>query len=116
MEKTIAPGPAKALWQHMEHEQIEKIFSGDSPCSVLLSFGMEIPEGDHSVFTLQDILLPDNTSVKIPAKIDNGLVSVADVLAVNDPFFRTVSGYPQAFVDNGLEELCPEVPVQGPHG
>ena len=34
MEKTVTPGPAKALWHHMEHEQIEKIFSGDVRCEV----------------------------------------------------------------------------------
>ena len=66
MEKTITSGPAKALWQHMEHEQIKKIFSGDSPCPVLLSFGMEIPEGDYSVVAFQDILLPDITSFQRP--------------------------------------------------
>jgi len=70
MEKTVTSGPAKALWQHMEHEQVKKIFSGDCPGSVLPGFGMEIPERDMAVFALQDVLFPDDAPVQIPAKIN----------------------------------------------
>jgi len=47
----------------MEHEQVEKMFSSDGPGSVLAGFGMEIPEGDHAVFALEDILFPDDAPV-----------------------------------------------------
>ena len=49
----------------MEHEQIEKIFPGDGPTSVLPGFGMEILEGDHAVFALQDIQFPNDAPVQI---------------------------------------------------
>ena len=63
VQKSITPGSAKSLWQNMEHEQVEKIFSGDGPGSLLAGFGMEIPEGDHAVFALEDILFPNDAPV-----------------------------------------------------
>jgi hypothetical protein len=92
----------------MEHEQVEKMFSSDGPGSVLAGFGMEIPEGDHAVFALEDILFPDDAPVQVSAKINDCLVAVAGVFAVNNPLFRTIFGYSQAIVNNGLQELCPE--------
>jgi hypothetical protein len=50
MEKAVTPGSAKALWQHMEHQQIQEIFPGDCSGLILFGFGMEIFEGDHAVF------------------------------------------------------------------
>lgn len=108
MEKTVTSGPAEALWQHMEHEQIEKIFSGDGLGPVLPGFGMEIPEGDHAIFALQDILFPNDALVEISTKINDCLIAVADVFAVNNPLFRTIFGHPQVIINNGLEDLCPE--------
>ena len=35
MKETVTPGPAKALWQDMEHEQVKKIFPGDGPGPVV---------------------------------------------------------------------------------
>ena len=116
MKKPVRPGPAKALRQHMEHEQIEKIFSGDGPASILPGFGMEIPEGDHAVFALQDILFPDDAPVEISAKINECLIAVADVFAINDPLFRAISGHAQTVVNNGLQDFCPEDLCQGPCG
>lgn len=108
MEKTVTPGSAKTLRQHMEHEQIDKIFPGDGPASILSGFGMEIPEGDHAVCALQDILFPDDAPVEISAKINDCLVAVADVFAVNDPLFRAISGHAQTVLNNGLEDFCSE--------
>lgn len=97
----------------MEHEQIEKIFPGDGPASVLPGFGMEIPEGDYAVFALQDILFPDDAPVQISAKINDCLVAVADVFAVNNPLFRAIFGHAQTVVNNELQDLCPEDSCQG---
>lgn len=85
VKKAVTPGPAKAFWQYMEHEQVEEVFPGDRFCPILPCLGMEIPVGDFAVCTLEDILFADNTSVKIPAKIDDSFVSAADILAVNNP-------------------------------
>ncbi|MFO7761875.1 MAG: hypothetical protein R6V20_09730 [Desulfobia sp.] len=71
------------IGQYMEHEQVEEIFPRNGPGPVLPGFGMEIPEGDHTVFTAEDVLL------------------------------RTVSGDLQALVGDGLQELCPEDFCQG---
>jgi hypothetical protein len=108
MKETVTPRSAKALWEDMEHEQIEKIFPGDGPGPVFPGFGMEIPEGDHAVFALQDILFPDNAPVQISAKINDCLVAVTDVFGVNDPLFRAISGHAQIMVNNGLQDFCPE--------
>ena len=108
VQKSIRPGSAKSLWQNMEHEQVEKIFSSDGPGSVMAGFGMEIPDGDHAVFALKDVLFPNDAPVQVSAKTNDCLVAVADVFAVNNPLFRTISGYPQAIVNKGLQELCPE--------
>jgi len=113
MEKAVAPGPAKALWQHMKHEQIDKIFPGDCPGPILTGFGVKIPEGDMAVFALQDILFPDNAPVQISAKIYDCLIAVADVFAVNNPLFRAIFGHAQTVVNNGLQDLCPEDYRQG---
>jgi len=66
---------------------------------------MEIPEADHAVFALQDIVFPDDSPIEISAKINDCLVTVADVFAVNDPLFRAIFGYPQVIVNNGLQDL-----------
>jgi len=113
VQKSITPGSAKSLWQNMEHEQVEKIFSSDGPGFVMAGFGMEIPDGDHAVFALKDVLFPNDTPIQVSAKINDCLVTVADVFAVNNPLFRTISGYPQAIVNKGLQELCPEDLCQG---
>ena len=97
----------------MEHEQIEKIFPGDGPASVLPGLGMEIPEGDHAVFALQDILFPDDTPVQISAKINDCLVAIANVFAVNNPLFWAIFGHAQIVVNNRLKELCLEDLCQG---
>ena len=90
MKETVTPRSAKPLWEDMEHEQIEEIFPGDGPGPVLPGLGMEIPEGDHAVLALQDILFPDDAPVEIPAEINDCLIAVADVFAVNNPLFRTI--------------------------
>ena len=53
----------------MEHQQVEKIFSGDYFGLVLLCFGMKIPESDHTIFAFQDILFLNNAPVEIFAEI-----------------------------------------------
>ena len=97
----------------MEHEEVEEIFSGDGSGAVLPCFGMEIPEGDTTVFTLQDILFPDDTPVEISAKIDQGLVAATHILAVNNPLFRTILRYLHVIGNKGLQYLCPEDLCQG---
>jgi hypothetical protein len=97
----------------MEHQQVEKIFTGDPSGLILSGFGMEIPEGDRAIFTLEDILFPDDAPVQVSAKINDCLVAVADVFAVNNPLFRTIFWYFQAIINNGLQELCPEDLCQG---
>ncbi len=113
MEKAITSGSVKASGQHMEHEQIEEIFSRDSTCSVFPGFGMKIPEGDHTVLATENVLFLDNASVQVLSKINEGLVAVADIFTVNDPLLRTISWDLQAIVDKGLQELCPEDFCQG---
>ena len=105
MEKAVTPGSAKALWQDMEHQEVEKIFAGDGPGSVLAGFGMEIPEGDHAVFAVKDVLFPNDAPVEVSAKISDCLVAVSDVFAVNNPLFRTIFGHAQTVVNKGLHEV-----------
>lgn len=66
-----------------------------------------------TVFALEDILFPDGAPAQISAKIDDGLVAVADAFAVNNPLFWTIPGHRQAFVHDGLQELCSEDFRQG---
>lgn len=113
MKEAVTPGPAKALWQDMEHEEIKEIFSGDGPGPVFPGPGMKIPVGDTAILASEDILFPDYTPVQIPAEIDQGLVTGAHVLAVNNPLPGTVFGHAQAVVNHGLKHLCPEDLCQG---
>jgi len=64
VEKTVTPGSAKPLGQYMEHEKIEKIFSGDSPGSVQPCFGVKIPEGDGSSTFGVDLITIDQIHSK----------------------------------------------------
>ena len=97
----------------MEHEEIEEIFTPHGPCPVLAALGMHVAEGDHAILTAQDILLPDHPPVEVPAKIDDRLVAVAHIPAVDHPLFGAVTGHLQAAVHQGLEEFGPEYPGQG---
>ena len=108
MEKAVASGSAKSFRQDMEHEQVEKFFASDAPGSVFSRFCVEVAEGNHAVFTAQDILFPENTPVQVFAEVDNGFVPSADVLAVYHPLRRAVFGYAQALVNKGLQKFCPE--------
>ncbi len=74
---------------------------------------MKISEGDHPVFTLQDILFPNDAPVQISTKINDCLIAVADVFAVNNPLFRIIFGHSQVIVNNGLQDFCPEDLCQG---
>ncbi len=89
VQKAITPCSAKAFWQDMEHEQVEKILSGDGLCLVLPRFGMEVSLGDHGIGALQNTLFTNNASIQIPAEINDGLVAIADVFAVNNPLLWT---------------------------
>ena len=102
MQKAITPRSAKAFWQDMEHEQVEKMLAGDCLCTVLPRFGMEVSVGDHGIGTLQNILFTNNASIQIPAKINDGLVAIADVFAVNNPLLWTALWQLQVLVVNGL--------------
>jgi len=77
----------------MEHEQVKEVFLVDRFCPILCCLGMEVPVGDFAVCTLEDILFADNTSLKVSAKIDDSLISAADILAVNNPGWWAGCGY-----------------------
>lgn len=92
----------------MEHEQVEKMLTGDCFCTVLPGFGMEVSVGDHGIGTSKNILFPDNASIQIPTKINDGLVAIADVFAVNNPLLRTTLWHLQVLVVSGQQKLCPK--------
>nr|WP_275888947.1 hypothetical protein [Desulforhopalus vacuolatus] len=85
VEKTVTSDFAKAFRQYMQHEQVEKIFSSDSPGPVLVGFGMKIPESNVAIFAQQNIFLADYAPIKISPKIHNSFISVANIFAVNNP-------------------------------
>jgi hypothetical protein len=74
---------------------------------------MEIPEGNHTVFALEDIIFPDNTPVQVFAEIDDYLVAVAHFFAINNPLAGAVVRHPQTVINKCLQELCPEDFCQG---
>ena len=113
MQKPVTAGLAEPPGQNMLHEQEEKILPGNGPGPPGPGFGMKIPEGDHPVFILQDILLTDDTPIKVPAQIDDSLVTVAHIPAVNHPVLRTGFGHVQAMLNHGLQQFCPEDFGQG---
>lgn len=73
----------------MEHQQIEKVLAGDCLSTVLSGFGMEVSVGNHGIGALKNILFPDDASIQLPAKINEGLIAIADVFAVNHPLWWT---------------------------
>jgi hypothetical protein len=92
----------------MEHEQVEKMLTGDCLCTVLPRFGMEVSVGDHGIRASENILFPDNASIQIPAKINDSLVATTDVFAVNNPFLWTTLWHLQVLLVSGLQKLRPE--------
>ena len=56
VEETVTTYPSKSLGKYVKHKQVEEPFSANSPGSVLSGLGVKIPEGDHAVFAVQDIL------------------------------------------------------------
>lgn len=70
----------------MEHEQVEKVLAGNCLHAVFSGFCMEVSVGNHGIDAIKNILLPDDTSIQVPAKINEGLIAIADVFAVNHPF------------------------------
>ena len=87
----------------MEHQQAEKIFSGNSPGPVLFGFGIQIPESNLAVFAFQDILFLYNAPVEISAKIYQCLVSLAGIFTVYNSFLGTVFGRPGIIVNDCLQ-------------
>jgi len=92
----------------MEHEQIEEVLALDGSGPVFSAFGMAIPEGDHAVPAVQDIFFLDDASVQVAAKIDQCLLTVACVLAVNHPLLGAIMGNRQLVFDQGLEQFSTE--------
>ena len=113
VEEAVTPCSLKPLGQHVEHKQVEELLSVHSSGSVLPGLGMKVPKGDPAVFAAQDILFPDDTSVEVPAKIDDCLVAVTDPLAVDHPFPGAVFGHPQPLVNQSLQHLGSEDFGQG---
>ena len=72
------------------------------------AFGMTIPESDHAVPALQNVFFPDDAAVEIAAQVDQGLIAVAGVLAVNHPLFWAIMGDGQVVLHQKLKELCSE--------
>lgn len=92
----------------MEHEQIEEVLALDGSGPVFSAFSMAIPEGDHAIKAVQDIFFPDDAPVQVAAKIDQCLLAVACVLAVNHPLLRAIMGNRQLLFDQGPEQFSPE--------
>jgi hypothetical protein len=69
VKKAVISGSAKSFGQHMEHQQIEKIFATHCPGLIFFGFGMQIPESNLAVFAFQDILFLYDASVEISAEI-----------------------------------------------
>lgn len=113
VEKAITPCSAKAFWQHMQHKQVEELFTAHGPGSYLPGFGVKVPEGDPAVLAAQDILFPDDTPVEVSAKIDDGLIAVTDTFAINNPFPGGFWGHLQSLVNQSLQHLGPEDFSQG---
>jgi hypothetical protein len=65
------------------------MLTGNGLCPVFTCFGMEVSVRDHGIGTSENILFTDNASIQIPAKINDGLVAITDVFAVNNPLLWT---------------------------
>ncbi len=94
VEEAVTPSSAEPLGQYVQHKQVEELFSAHGSGSVLSGLGVKVPEGDHAVIAVQDILFPDDTPVEVSAKIDNSLVAVTDSLAVDHPFPGAIFWHP----------------------
>jgi hypothetical protein len=105
MKEPVTPCPAKTLWQNMEHEQVKELFPAHGPDLVLFGLGRLVTKGHPTVFTSQDVLFLDDSPVEIPPEIDDGLVAVADVFAMNDPLFGAIPGNFQAVIDQSFQHL-----------
>lgn len=108
MKEAEASGPTEALWQDMEHEQVEELFTGNGSCPVGLGFGVEVSKRYPALFAAENILFLDDAPVEVTPEIDKDLVAVADVFTVYHPLLGAVPWDLQAMVDQGLQELCPE--------
>jgi len=113
MQKPVTAGPAESPWQDVLHEQVEKLLPGNGSGPAGSGFGVKIPVGDHPVFILQDILFTDDTPIEVLAEIDDSLIAVAHILAVNYPVLWTGFGHVQAMLNHGLQQFCPEDFGQG---
>ena len=92
----------------MEHEQVEKMLAVDCLSAVLPRFGMEVSVGNHGISATKNILFPDDASIQIPAKVNEGLIAISDVFAVNNPFWWTTLRHVQVFIVSGLQKLSLE--------
>lgn len=76
--------------------------------AVFSGFGMEVSVGNHGVGATKNIFFPDDVSIQIPAKVNECRIAIADVFAVNNPFWWTTLRHVQVFVVSGLQKLGPE--------
>ena len=91
----------------MEHQQVEKIFAGDGSGVILFAPGVHITECNRSVVVMQNILFLDNAFIQVLAKIDDSLITIADISAMGDPILRSGGRYNQSVVDDGLTRQRP---------
>ena len=69
MQEAIISSPSKSFWEYVEHEQVEEIFTSDGSGSIFSSFGMQVPESNHAIFTFKDVFFLYDAPVEISAKI-----------------------------------------------
>jgi len=108
VQKAVIPGPAKALGQHMAHQQSKKLLAGNCFGAVLFCFSMEISVGDSGIGIVEDILFSDHPSVQISAQIDERLFTGADMFAINNPLLRVIVRWTEVFPAKTMKKLCPE--------
>jgi hypothetical protein len=76
MEKAVASGFAKTLWQNMKHQQVKGIFAGHRSCPIFLTFGMDISESDLAVFAAKDVLFLNDFFIQILPKLNKKLITM----------------------------------------
>jgi len=105
MQKAEVARSPEALGQDVLQDQPQEGCAAYRAHRHLPGLAVAVAKADLILVTGQDVLLLNDAPIEIATEIDQGLFTVADAFAIDDPFLRVTGGQFQAFPAECRQQL-----------
>lgn len=108
MQEAVVPRPPEALGQDVLQQQVEELGTGQRADLALPALAVAVAEADLAaavVIASEEVGLADHAAIEVTTQINEGLLAVADTLAVDHPFPRQRLGRMEASLRERRQQL-----------